>query len=110
MDGVVYVWIICVHTRTYVPYVGLRIGHRFLNHAHYYCQSLVEQCNIIVSLNTQTQYAHARTFTQTSVRQPVFIHSFIHSGHIYSAPSSPLLLSRRSAQATVGKGLAQGLL
>src|SRR6218665_2391844 len=51
-----------------------------------------------------------------------FIHSFdfIHSGHFYSAPSSPLLLrgapdygycigvSRRSAQATAGKGLAQG--
>src|SRR6218665_2968600 len=53
------------------------------------------------------------------------IHSFIHSGHFYSAPSSPLLLrgapdystdtvrrpigvSRRSAQATAGKGLAQG--
>src|SRR6218665_3116714 len=52
-----------------------------------------------------------------------FTHSFIHSGHFYSAPSSPLLLrgacsrlqhgycigvSRRSAQATAGKGLAQG--
>src|SRR6218665_3940133 len=51
------------------------------------------------------------------------IHSFIHSGHLYSAPSSLLLLrgapdysmhgycigaSRRSAQATAGKGLAQG--
>ena len=50
----------------------------------------------------------------------VFIDSF---GHLYSAPSSPLLLrgaparlqhgycigvSRRSAQATLGKGLAQG--
>ena len=48
--------------------------------------------------------------------------SFIHSRHFYSAPSSPLLLrgrsrlqhgyyigvSCRSAQATVGKGLAQG--
>src|SRR6218665_2236955 len=48
-----------------------------------------------------------------------FIHSF---GHFYSAPSSPLLyrrrsrlqhgycigVSSRSAQATVGKGLAQG--
>jgi len=46
-------------------------------------------------------------------------HSFIYSGHFYSAPSSPLLLrgasrlqhgycigvSRRSAQATAGKGL-----
>src|SRR6218665_3494595 len=50
------------------------------------------------------------------------IHSFINSGHFYSAPSSPLLLKRRSrlqhgycigvshrsAQATAGKGLAQG--
>src|SRR6218665_1103757 len=49
------------------------------------------------------------------------LHSFIHSGHFYSASSSPLLLrgapgystdtigfSRRSAQATVSKGLAQG--
>src|SRR6218665_534790 len=47
-------------------------------------------------------------------------HSFTHSGHFYSAPSSPLLprgapehgycigVSRRSAQATAGKGLAQG--
>src|SRR6218665_1422535 len=48
--------------------------------------------------------------------------SFIHSGHFYSAPSSPLLLrgasdystgycigvSPRSAQATAGKGLLQG--
>ena len=45
--------------------------------------------------------------------------SFIHSGHFYSAPSSPLLfrgapdystdtVSRRRAQATAGKGLAQG--
>jgi len=36
------------------------------------------------------------------------IHSFIHSGHFYSAPSSPLLLrvSRRSAQATVGPYVA----
>src|SRR6218665_3238894 len=46
--------------------------------------------------------------------------SFIHSDHFYSAPSSPLPLrgapdystdigvSRRSAQATAGKGLAQG--
>jgi len=47
--------------------------------------------------------------------------SFIHSGHFHSAPSSPLLLrgapdyskdtvsvSPRSAQATAGKGLAQG--
>src|SRR6218665_794655 len=47
---------------------------------------------------------------------------FIHSGHFYSALSSPLLLrgapdystdtvsefTRRSAQATAGKGLAQG--
>src|SRR6218665_1303854 len=51
------------------------------------------------------------------VRHAIF-HSFIHSGHFYSAPSSPLLLrgapdysigvSRRSAQATAGKGLAQG--
>jgi len=46
----------------------------------------------------------------------LFVHSFIHSGHFYSAPSSPLLLrgapdyrvSRRSAQAAAGKGLAQG--
>ena len=51
----------------------------------------------------------------------IHIHSFIHSGHFYSAPSSPtpLLLrgapdystdtvSRRSAQATAGTGLAQG--
>ena len=52
------------------------------------------------------------------------VHSFIHSGHFYSAPSSPLKLrgapdystdgycigvSRRSTQATAGKGLAQGL-
>src|SRR6218665_2921884 len=45
------------------------------------------------------------------------LYSFIHSGCFYSAPSSPLLLrgapnyiggSRRSAQATVSKGLAQG--
>src|SRR6218665_3329739 len=50
------------------------------------------------------------------------IHSFIHSGHFYSAPSSPLTtqrcsrpqngycigISRQSAQATAGKGLAQG--
>ena len=53
-------------------------------------------------------------------------HSFIHSGNFYSAPSSPLPLRgapdystdtvseqlqlpvRRSAQATAGKGLAQG--
>src|SRR6218665_927784 len=47
-------------------------------------------------------------------------HSFTHSGHFYSAPSSPLLprgapehgycigVSRRSAQATAGKGLSQG--
>src|SRR6218665_1430962 len=50
-------------------------------------------------------------------------HSFIHSGHLYSAHSSPLYtthrrsrlqhgycigVSRRSAQATAGKGLAQG--
>src|SRR6218665_1235352 len=34
------------------------------------------------------------------------IHSFIHSGHFYSAPSSPLLLLR-GAQAIAGKGLAQ---
>src|SRR6218665_655645 len=50
--------------------------------------------------------------------------SFIHSGHFYSAPSSPssttqrrsrlqhgyyfIGVSRRSAQATVGKGLVQG--
>src|SRR6218665_1222279 len=53
----------------------------------------------------------------------VSIHSFIHSGHFYSAHSSPLAttqrrsllqhgycigVSRRSAQATAGKGLAQG--
>ena len=50
-----------------------------------------------------------------------FIHSFIHSGHFYSTSSSPLLprgapdfstdsigVSRRSAKATVSKGLAQG--
>src|SRR6218665_4004117 len=48
-----------------------------------------------------------------------FQSSFIHSGHFYSTPSSPLLLrgapdystdtvSCRSAQAAVGKGLAQG--
>src|SRR6218665_736538 len=53
-----------------------------------------------------------------------FMHSFIHSGHFYSASSSPLLgllrgapdystdtvswVSRRSAQATASKGLAQG--
>src|SRR6218665_4013486 len=47
------------------------------------------------------------------------IHSFIHSGHFYSAPSSPLLLrappdystdtvSEFHAHATAGKGLAQG--
>src|SRR6218665_3610237 len=46
------------------------------------------------------------------------IHSFIHSGHFYSAPTtqrrSPLQhrycigVSRRSEQATAGKGLAQG--
>ena len=46
-------------------------------------------------------------------------HSFIHSGHFYSAPSSPLLLrgapdystdtvSEFHAEATAGKGLAQG--
>src|SRR6218665_1393772 len=51
-----------------------------------------------------------------------FIHSFIHSCHFYSAPSSSsttqrrsrlqhgycIGVSRRSAQATAGKGLAQG--
>src|SRR6218665_2181721 len=59
--------------------------------------------------------------TPTPLR-PIHIHSFIHFGHFYSAPSSPILLrgapdystdncigvSRRSAQATVGKGLSQG--
>src|SRR6218665_2278555 len=54
--------------------------------------------------------------------QNSFIHSFIHSGHFYSTSSSPLLgllrgapeqhryirVSRRSSQATVSKGLAQG--
>ena len=64
-----------------------------------------------------------------SVRQSIslwpvhsFIHSFIHSGHFYSAPSSPLLLRgapdyskdtvsefhAEAAQETAGKGLAQG--
>ena len=49
----------------------------------------------------------------------ISVHSFINSGHFYSTPSSPLLLrgtpnystdtvSRRSAQATAGTGLAQG--
>src|SRR6218665_1251258 len=49
------------------------------------------------------------------------VHSFIHSGHFYSAPSSPLLLRGapdysmdtvseiHAGQATAGKGLAQGL-
>src|SRR6218665_238715 len=47
------------------------------------------------------------------------VHSFIHSGHFYSAPSATqrrsrlqhgycIGVSRRSAQATAGKGLAQG--
>src|SRR6218665_3155113 len=52
----------------------------------------------------------------------IISHSFIHFGHFYSAPSNPLLLRgvpdyntdtvsefhSRSAQATAGKGLAQG--
>src|SRR6218665_1118405 len=53
----------------------------------------------------------------------VLQHSFIHSGHFYTAPSSSLLLdqrrsrlqhgycigvSRRSAQATAGKGFVKG--
>ena len=57
------------------------------------------------------------------MRGLVLIHSFIHSGHFYSALSSPLALigapdysacryyigvSGRSAQASAGKGLAQG--
>ena len=50
------------------------------------------------------------------------VHSFIYSGHFYSAPSSPLLLRgapddstdtvsefhAEAPQATAGKGLAQG--
>src|SRR6218665_3104968 len=55
-----------------------------------------------------------------SGNSPVF-HSFIHSGHFYSTPSSPIPLSgapdystdtvsefHAEAQATAGKGLAQG--
>ena len=52
----------------------------------------------------------------------LLIHSLIHSGHFYSAPSSPLLLlgapdystdtvsefHAEAPQATAGKGLAQG--
>src|SRR6218665_2582139 len=60
--------------------------------------------------------------TTLNVYTCIYIYVFIHSGHFYSAPSSPLPLrgaleystdtsigvSRRSAQATAGKGLAQG--
>ena len=59
------------------------------------------------------QFAHVHCTCSLSQVFVYWVHlarSFIHSGHFYSTSSSPLLLrgaSRRSAQATAGKGLAQ---
>src|SRR6218665_997748 len=73
---------------------------------------------LVVMRTINTEVVERRTRIEL-----IIVHSFIHSGHFYSAPSSPLLLRGapdystdtvsefRSAQATVqnvSKGLAQG--
>src|SRR6218665_1745436 len=92
------------------------LSHNFIHRILYGLRLPILHARILLIMNLIDERLQEKKYTK--LRH----YSFFHSGHFYSAHSSPVLYSehsrlqhrycvgvlRRSAQATVGKGLAQG--